>query len=100
MTSLTKRQRASAVNYVRQVESNIPKQLFQSIVCHRGFHDPNDGLHRPIENTLRAFTSVWKNTNGLVNCECDVTATKDGVVVVSHDDNYKRLSMFKDKLSK
>lgn len=84
---------------LQHFDSRIPKDLIKSIVAHRGFHDPSDSLNRPLENTLEAFLSVWSLPESLQMCECDVTTTKDGVVVVGHDSNFDRLAKTKSALS-
>lgn len=91
---------ADSFDFLRRFELNVPKNYLETIVCHRGYHDPSGSLHRPAENTPKAFANVWRCDDGLVMCECDVTTTKDGVVVISHDSNFERLALIKDKLSK
>ncbi len=43
-----------------------------------------------IENTLPAFASAW--SKGITHFETDIQATKDGVLVLSHDLSIKRLT--------
>jgi len=60
------------------------------IVCHRGYHDPellDDS--RPVENTVNAYERAWKNFD---LCECDITCTTDGVIVLCHDDTFQRVA--------
>jgi glycerophosphoryl diester phosphodiesterase len=54
-------------------------------VAHRGYHSP--GIP---ENSIAAFDEALKS--GL-NIELDVHMTKDGVLVVFHDDNLSRMTM-------
>lgn len=51
-------------------------------VCHRGYHD----LTRP-ENSRAAFLHAMEND---LPFECDVHLTKDGHLLISHDDNLLR----------
>ncbi len=55
-------------------------------VAHRGLHDMN---RQCWENTLAAFEAAAKADFAI---ECDVHLTKDGGVVVFHDDDLKRLA--------
>jgi glycerophosphoryl diester phosphodiesterase len=55
-------------------------------VAHRGYHDLND---RRWENTLSAFAAAAERGYAI---ECDVHLSSDGVPVVIHDDNLKRLT--------
>lgn len=66
--------------------------LKSKLVAHRGFHYSTDDLKRPLENTLAAYERAW--SAGVVHCECDVTLTSDGVIVLSHDDDLKRLALY------
>ena len=50
--------------------------------------------NRPVENTLSSFEQVW--TAGIGICECDVALTKDGKIVMAHDDNFSRLALLAD----
>ena len=67
------------------------KFLKQNIIAHRGVHNQEKGI---IENTLEAFQkAIEKN----YNIELDLHCTKDGEVIVFHDDNLKRITgMYKD----
>lgn len=55
---------------------------------HRGWHS-SDGK-RPLENTRRSYQLAAQV--GAAFAECDVWFTKDGVIVLSHDFNFKRLA--------
>eukprot|EP00301_Raphidiophrys_heterophryoidea_P019972 c4778_g1_i1.p1 GENE.c4778_g1_i1~~c4778_g1_i1.p1 ORF type:complete len:507 (-),score=85.04 c4778_g1_i1:245-1765(-) len=66
--------------------------LLKHLVAHRGFHCTTDRVHRPIENTLQALEQAW--VHGLHYCECDITLTLDGQIVLAHDTTLHRLSLF------
>lgn len=55
-------------------------------VAHRGFHDMNKTRW---ENTLSAFAAAVERGYAI---ECDVHLSSDGVPVVIHDDDLKRLT--------
>ncbi|MET3925339.1 glycerophosphodiester phosphodiesterase family protein [Devosia sp. 2618] len=59
--------------------------LFPNPIAHRGLHNSAAGV---IENTASAFEAAI--TGGFA-IECDVQLTSDGVPVVFHDDDMKRL---------
>lgn len=61
-----------------------------SLVAHRGYHDVDNQLTRPLENTLLAYEKAWQM--GYNHCECDVTISKDGDIFLCHDINWLRLS--------
>jgi len=66
-----------------------------SLIGHRGFHHVGDRSdNRPVENTLSSFEQVW--TAGIGICECDVALTKDGKIVMAHDENFTRLALLAD----
>ena len=66
--------------------------LMPCLVAHRGFHNSDDSdAVRPLENTQNAYELAW--AAGVQHAECDVVATKDGVVVLCHDDSLQRLGM-------
>jgi glycerophosphoryl diester phosphodiesterase len=70
--------------------------LLDKLVSHRGFHCTTDSLDkRPLENTRDAYELVW--AAGMAHAECDVVATKDGVIVLCHDDDLHRLSTEEEK---
>lgn len=62
-------------------------------IAHRGFHD-NDG-DAP-ENTMAAFRKAVEAGYGI---ELDVRETKDGQLVISHDDSLKRTAGIDRKIS-
>jgi len=69
----------------------------EAIVAHRGFHDIDDGVARPIENTLASFEYAW--TAGVPLCECDVGLTKDGRIVLAHDVDFSRLTLIDEHVA-
>lgn len=62
-------------------------------VAHRGLHDLN---RERWENTLSAFEAATRQGFAI---ECDVHLTKDGGVVVFHDDDLKRLTGREGRIS-
>ena len=69
------------------------KWLTDVFVAHRGLFDNAKGIP---ENSLPAFELAVKNGFGI---EMDVQASKDGVLVVFHDDTLKRMTGKEGKLS-
>jgi len=65
--------------------SSVTEPLFPAPVAHRGLHDRAKGI---IENTASAFEAAIAGGYAI---ECDVQLTSDGVAVMFHDDNMKRL---------
>ena len=55
-------------------------------IAHRGLHDGNNGVW---ENTLSAFSRAVEKNYAI---ECDVLISKDGVPVVLHDVDLRRLT--------
>ena len=63
-----------------------PAELRKDVLyAHRGLHDGN---HDVIENSMKAFTLAMDNGYGM---EMDLQSTRDGVVVIHHDNNTKRV---------
>lgn len=62
------------------------KFLKQNIIAHRGVHNKEKGI---IENTLEAFQKAIEKNYSI---ELDLHCTKDGEVIVFHDDNLKRIT--------
>jgi glycerophosphoryl diester phosphodiesterase len=60
-------------------------QLFPNPIAHRGLHDRSKGV---IENSASAFAAAIAAGHAI---ECDVQLTSDGVPVIFHDDDMKRL---------
>lgn len=67
--------------------------LTKTPIAHRGLHDMNNQCW---ENTLPAFEMAAKQGFAI---ECDVHLTKDGGVVVFHDDALDRLAGCKGRIS-
>lgn len=63
----------------------MTQALFPNPVAHRGLHDRPKGV---IENSASAFEAAIA---GGFAIECDVQLTSDGVPVIFHDDDMKRL---------
>ncbi len=55
-------------------------------IAHRGYHDLNETVW---ENTLSAFDRAIERGYSI---ECDVHLSSDGIPVVFHDDDLKRLT--------
>eukprot|EP00300_Choanocystis_sp_HF-7_P000770 c10635_g1_i1.p1 GENE.c10635_g1_i1~~c10635_g1_i1.p1 ORF type:complete len:319 (+),score=76.72 c10635_g1_i1:25-957(+) len=85
---------ASELAAVRALFSHIKGPLLEGLVAHRGFHCRSDALHRPLENTLDAYIQAWGA--GAKHCECDVSLTADGHIVLLHDNDLARLSLFQN----
>lgn len=66
--------------------NNDYKWLTDIFVAHRGLFDNNAGIP---ENSLPAFTRASQSGYGI---ETDVQMTKDGVLVVFHDDTLDRMT--------
>lgn len=74
------------------VLSELKPSLLSKLVLHRGYHDRRDVVtKRPLENTLKAFTIGWEM--GVRHSECDITVTKDGKVILAHDETLERVSL-------
>lgn len=69
------------------------KWLTDTFVAHRGLFDNENGVP---ENSLPAFIKAAKQGFGI---ETDVQMSKDGVLVVFHDDTLKRMTGVEGKLS-
>lgn len=65
-----------------QVNAKFPSVPDAPTVAHRGFS------YNAPENTLASFRKAIEC--GAQGCEMDLRQTRDGVIVVSHDDNTKR----------
>ena len=70
-------------------DDRVPIKIKESLVSHRGYHDVNDSLSRPLENTLDAYREAFKE---LRYAECDITCSTDGIIYLCHDRNFSRLS--------
>ena len=69
------------------------KWLTDVYIAHRGLFDNGNGIP---ENSLPAFKKASEQGFGI---ETDVQMTKDGVLVVFHDDDLKRMTGTEGKLS-
>jgi glycerophosphoryl diester phosphodiesterase len=74
---------------ISKILGGISSSVRSKLVAHRGYHDVNDSLSRPLENTVEAYKQAFKE---LSLAECDVTCSKDGVIYLCHDSNFKRLT--------
>jgi glycerophosphoryl diester phosphodiesterase len=63
-------------------------------IAHRGYHDPGAGR---VENTLPAFQAAVARRFAI---ECDVRLSRDGVVVVFHDETLDRLTQSSGPVAK
>ena len=84
--------RIEELDWLKRLISSISSTELDSLVAHRGFHhiqDRND--KRPLENSLAAYEMAW--ISGVRLCECDIALTKDGKLVLAHDDDLKRLAL-------
>jgi glycerophosphoryl diester phosphodiesterase len=70
---------------------NIP-WLRDAPIAHRGLHDPAAGM---IENSISAAKAAIAKGYAI---ECDVQLTRDGEVVVFHDDTLERLTSGRGRL--
>lgn len=68
------------------------KWLTETFIAHRGLFDNNGGIP---ENSLPAFKLAAEKGFGI---ETDVQMTRDGVLVVFHDDTLKRMTGAEGKL--
>jgi glycerophosphoryl diester phosphodiesterase len=71
----------------------LPSSIKNALVMHRGYHSSLDYVTRPLENTVQAYEMAW--ALGAKYAECDVTLTRDQVIVLCHDDTYERLALNK-----
>lgn len=70
----------------------VYKWLTDVYIAHRGLFDNGNGIP---ENSIPAFEKAVKNNYGI---ETDVQMSKDGVLVVFHDDTLKRMTGVDGKL--
>eukprot|EP00397_Hematodinium_sp_SG-2012_P028122 GEMP01029591.1.p1 GENE.GEMP01029591.1~~GEMP01029591.1.p1 ORF type:complete len:457 (+),score=99.75 GEMP01029591.1:420-1790(+) len=77
--------------WLSELVKDMPVQVRDHLVLHRGFHSADDSVFpRPIENTAPAYIQAW--TSGLKFAECDIVRLADGIPVLNHDTNLKRLA--------
>jgi len=88
--------RAEEIEWLRsQCQNKLTEQDRGTLVVHRGFHHVDDTYsNRPLENTLASFEQVW--TANLNLCECDIALTRDGKIVMAHDETFERLALIED----
>jgi glycerophosphoryl diester phosphodiesterase len=79
---------------MRTTMQSLPPDVRSQLVAHRGFHCASDFTDRPIENSLQAMEQAW--VNGFRYCECDVTITACGEIVLCHDTNLRRVSLLRE----
>ena len=84
----------SELGWLKRVSSSFEDDVRNCLVLHRGFHSNEDNIDRPIENSLTAYESAW--SAGMKYCECDISLTLDGYIILCHDANFKRLALFHD----
>ena len=80
--------------YTELIRPNLPKRDITPLMgrdyAHRGYWNTNDpGEENRPENSLAAFRAAVEKDYGI---ELDVHLTKDGHLVVHHDDSLKRLT--------
>lgn len=64
----------------------LPEAFLRAPITHRGYHDRARGV---IENSVSAFRAAIEAGYGI---ELDVLLSRDGVVMVFHDDDMERLT--------
>lgn len=66
-------------------------ELRSKLVAHRGWHGPSaEWAIRPMENTRHAYISCVRL--GIAFAECDVWATQDRKMVLSHDSSFASMA--------
>ncbi len=80
--------------YAELIRPNLPRRDITPLMgydyAHRGLWNTNDpGEHNRPENSLAAFRAAVDKGYGI---ELDVHRTKDGALVVHHDDSLKRMT--------
>jgi len=82
------------MKFADSLVQEIPKDtVLPRLIAHRGFHYSTKIKNwevRPTENGLPAYDAAYKL--GLRLAECDITYTKDGILLLSHDRNFMRVS--------
>ncbi|KAL9189154.1 hypothetical protein ACHAXT_011644 [Thalassiosira profunda] len=92
------KRRAEEMAWLHETLASIPSSVVPRLVAHRGFHCPRDNSgKRPLENSLSSFETAW--AAGIHFGECDVAVTKDGVLVLAHDEDFSRLALDPSKSS-
>lgn len=67
--------------------------LTKNLIAHRGLHDVNGGI---VENSIESFKLAIDKKYII---ELDVHISKDGEIVVFHDDNLNRVTGVNKKIS-
>lgn len=67
--------------------------IFDRYIAHRGLHNINEGIP---ENSMKAFSRAVEMGYPI---ELDIHLTKDGRIVVFHDDNLKRMTGVDKKIN-
>jgi len=88
---------SNEVQFLRDIGTHVSAKVKSHLVCHRGFHDTGDAIHRPIENTLPAFDQAW--LSGLPLCECDIAGTLDERLILAHDESLQRVALLPDEVA-
>lgn len=71
---------------IAPADKPFPAQMRTDVLyAHRGLHDGN---HEVIENSMKAFALAIAHGYGM---EMDLQSTRDGYVVIHHDNNTKRV---------
>jgi len=85
---------SAEVKHAKNLVRGIPKDtVFPHLVAHRGFHHSTSSKiseSRPTENGIHAYEMALKLGFSLV--ECDITVTRNGVLLLCHDENFMRVS--------
>ena len=82
----------SELEWLGRTIEGLPEDFRKRLVLHRGFHAVDDNNDRPLENSLAAYELAW--SAGAKFCECDISLTLDGYIVLCHDENFKRVALF------
>lgn len=86
--------RQSELEWLLRLTCSMEESELAKLVAHRGFHSVQDYVHRrPNENSLTAYETAW--THGVHICECDIALTKDEKLILSHDEDFRRLALNK-----
>jgi len=90
---------AAEMRKARTLVQKIPKDtVLPYLIAHRGFHHSTTTKNwqsRPTENSLVAYEKAFML--GLRLAECDITITRDGELLLCHDENFMRVSKQKRK---
>jgi len=85
---------AAEVKNAECLVREIPKDtVFPHLIAHRGFHHSTSSKiseSRPTENGLHAYELALKLGFSLV--ECDISVTRNGMLLLCHDEDFMRVS--------